>query len=163
MRKKLSIGAVVAVPVILAAALAPAALSHDDGRGGQGFTLTSTFAQDGFIDVGVGEDPNPGDGYAFSDDLFRGGRAVGDRGGVCTLVRVEPARLAPPSVPRPTGCPTGRSRPRGSSPSTSRPAPRPYTLAVTGGTGAYRAVEGEVRTVESDGGANGTHTFRLAR
>ena len=38
-----------------------------------------------------------------------------------------------------------------------------YTLAVTGGTGAYRTVEGEVRTVESDGGANGTHTFRLAR
>ena len=160
MPKKFSIGAAVAVPVILAAALAPAALTHAMAAAVGGSRCRRRTPRTASSTSARRRSPTPATPTRSATTCSAApSRSV--TGAACapwcgstddgTAMCVETYRL-----------PKGRSRP-GSITFDLATGATEYSLAVTGGTGAYRAVEGEVRTVESDGGANGTHTFRLAR
>src|SRR3954447_23569372 len=96
-----------------------------------------------------------GDSFTASEDLFRDGRNAGHDDATCTITRLEPKGGDPE-----TGAlqcfvtlflPEGQITAQGvrTARLASRAAPK-FVLAVTGGTGAYRAARGTVRFVDLD-------------
>jgi hypothetical protein len=168
MRSKISRTSVaVALAVALAvtfSAVGVASTSQTSGQarhGVQAIHITSTTAQDAFIDAAPA-DFSLGDSYVLSEDLFKGTKNVGDAGGDCTTVRVaetssvawctEMFRLAEGEIVA-QGLVTFDPAVGGTE----------FTWAITGGTGAYSAARGEVDVVESNGGVNSDLHFRIIR
>ena len=77
----------------------------------------------------------------FTTQLLRGDTEVGHQGGVCAVTsaaRVEAQCLATYALPG--GQITGQAL-------IVLPDPAPYLVAVTGGSGKFRGVEGEIRVL----------------
>jgi hypothetical protein len=95
-----------------------------------------------------------GDEIVFSNRLLKGDKEVGHEGAVCTTVSVqrnEAQCIA--TFDFGNGQITGQALVRLGDPT-------PYDVAVTGGSGRYEGVEGEIRvTPISD--TRGRHTFHL--
>ena len=103
-------------------------------------------------------DPNSpfalGDEIVFHDQLFAGGKRVGDDLGSCVIVSPAPELLnSCTMVIRLTGGDITAQF-------ATSPGPAPKPLALTGGTGTYRNVGGEGTLVEF-GNDKGTLTLHL--
>jgi hypothetical protein len=152
MRSKLILGAMLAVLLaVTSASLAFAGGSRHDNNGDVR-TLHVTLqhrGQEAEVDVDP-SGPSIGDRFIFSGNLVRNGKRVGVGAGDCVLVLFRPG-------PDPEGepeaatdqCVATLSLPKGQITAqglVDRTGPVPITLAITGGTGAYRTAHGELET-----------------
>jgi hypothetical protein len=97
---------------------------------------------DQFLDLGAGG-PTPGDQIIFATTVSRDGGPAGETGGSCTVTTVDPSGAL-------TGSYQATARLRDGVITTQALVTfgpglqAPFTLAITGGTGRYRGVSGEV-------------------
>ena len=101
--------------------------------------------QSNYQDVGP-TGPSVGDQLVFSETLYRRGHEVGESGVVCTVTAVTPPYdvitfhcVATLSLRR------GQITLQGLIEVQGEDDPGPFTVAITGGTGAYRGASGEAR------------------
>lgn len=133
-------------------------------------TLTGREVQSQEIDLAPMGTFSLGDRFVFSDDLYRHGRKVGFDGGECILVRQDPAAdgvVATVSF----NCVVTLSLPKGqitlqaliTNPVVEEETSgRPFYVAVTGGTQAYRNVRGDAKLVDLAEGET-RYNLRLIR
>jgi type 1 fimbria pilin len=139
------------IAIVSLALAATTASAHDNGR-----TLTLTgkvVAPPTLIDLGT-PGPSVGDQTIIAMDAFAGTKPVGTSHVTCTTVRAGIARCDSVTTINgsqivSTGIVTDEEEEK-----------KPFVQAVTGGTGAYRSVHGEL-TVSEAGPQPATLTFRL--
>lgn len=121
---------------------------HKHGRGT--FTVEALTTEQSFEGTALG------DHIVFTTRLLHGDTEVGHQGGVCTVTSVQRAEaqcLATYSLPG--GQITGQALIRLGDPA-------PYAVAVTGGSGKYTGVDGEIRVIPAtDTRPRGILTFHL--
>ena len=115
--------------------------AHGGGKGV--LKLSATEDQFEFLDLGT-SGPSLGDELVFSETLFYRGREAGMSGVVCTVTHVVPPYdvltlhcVATLSLRR------GQITLQGLVEVQGEDDPGPFTVAITGGTGAFRGVGGE--------------------
>jgi hypothetical protein len=135
--KRLGIASVLA---LVAAAGTVTAASATSGRedAGRVIHFTTKQAHQSLIDNG-----KPGFGVddivVFSNDLYQGGTRIGEDGGTCTVVRAGDGGGLTMHCIGTNRLPGGQIAVQGLA------APgEPFELAITGGTGRYSAVRGQV-------------------
>jgi hypothetical protein len=142
-RNKFGVYAAVLAAVAVGMLAFGSALAVADGKGKRTLRLTAIENQSAFVDLG---DPGPslGDQFVFSEVLFRRGREVGDSGGACTITEVVPPYdvltfhcVATLSLRR------GQITLQGLIEVQGEDDPGPFTVAITGGTGAFFGAGGE--------------------
>jgi hypothetical protein len=126
-----------------------AAGTKPDGKHFKIIDLTLLTVQEAVLEE---EPPGPslGDRFVFSDDVFSGDKRIGTSGGECTVTRVEPDPL--PAGQEPTSAtvqcivtlrlPEGQITTQALVTFSAEAGPQ-FTVAVTGGTGAYRTAHGQ--------------------
>jgi hypothetical protein len=142
-RTKLRLYAVVFAIVALGVLASGPAATAAHGHGKQTLRLVATQIQSEFLDLGTAG-PSLGDQFVFSETLFRHGREVGVSGGVCTVTQVGPPYdvvtfqcVATLSLQR------GQITLQGLLEFQGEDDPGPFTVAITGGTGAFFGASGE--------------------
>jgi len=92
----------------------------------------------------------------FTTQLLRGDTEVGHQGGVCTVTSVARAEAqCVATYALPGGQITGQAL-------IVLGDPAPYAVAITGGSGKYKGVEGEIRVLPaSETRPRGVLTFHL--
>jgi hypothetical protein len=140
-RTKVLIAAFVALGVLVFGAAGASA----DGKGRQTLRVVGTTTQAEFLDLGA-PGPSLGDEFVFSETLSRRGRDVGTAGGVCTATEVTPPYdvttyhcVATLDLAR------GQITLQGLVEFQSTGVMEPFTVAITGGTGAFFGAGGEAR------------------
>ncbi|MEV0699535.1 dirigent protein [Saccharopolyspora sp. NPDC050389] len=100
-------------------------------------------SNDQFVLTDVGEPGvSIGDEYVFSDELYQGGRQVGDDGGACQVTHVEGQEIT-------TNCVISVRLPDGQiTAQTLWVRGTDSLMAITGGTGKYRTARGEVEATD---------------
>ena len=142
-RTKLRLYAAVFAIVALGVLASGPAATAAHGHGKQTLRLVATQIQSEFLDLGTAG-PSLGDQFVFSETLFRHGREVGVSGGVCTVTQVVPPYdvvtfhcVATLSLGR------GQITLQGLLEFQGEDDPGPFTVAITGGTGAFFGASGE--------------------
>lgn len=158
MATKLRLLAVLAVALALGAVSLASATGEatDDRKKVRIIDLTAKTVQEADLDLGA-EGFSLGDRFVFSDDVFRDDGPVGMLGGECTAVRILPQPLPPEQEPESVtvNCvvtlelPRGQVTVQGLITFSQETEGQPFTLAVTGGTGAYRTARGEAQVTET--------------
>jgi allene oxide cyclase-like protein len=148
MRLKLGIAAIVAA--LISVAGVTLASANSDSSSGTTTKLFELTVQTADIDLGD-KGFSLGDMEIFSDDLYdkEGGTKVGFDGGACTIVRITDAKtfsgtaqcLVTLSLAK------GQITTQGLVTFAGDGLPKPFDIAITGGTGAYQDADGQV-TVE---------------
>jgi allene oxide cyclase-like protein len=140
-RTKVLIAAFLALGVLVFGA----AGAFADGKGRQTLRVVGTTTQAEFLDLGA-PGPSLGDEFIFSETLTRRGRDVGTAGGVCTATEVTPPYdvttyhcVATLDLAR------GQITLQGLVEFQSTGVMEPFTVAITGGTGAFFGAGGEAR------------------
>jgi hypothetical protein len=91
--------------------------------------------------------PSLGDQFVFTDNLFWNGKRVGEDHGSCTFTRITGTATSPSFTAE---CQVtlvlaaGQITVQGA-PTFSEQGPQTNTLAITGGTGAYRTAQGQIQ------------------
>jgi hypothetical protein len=114
------------------------------GGGKQQLRVVATELQSELVDVG---DPGPslGDQLVFSEKLRVRGRHVGMSGVVCTVTHaVPPYDVLTYLCVGTLSLRNGQIAGQGLLEVQGEDDPGPFTVAITGGTGAYRGVSGEI-------------------
>jgi hypothetical protein len=142
MRSK--IGFYGAVMAIVAAAVlafgAAAATAHGKGKT---LRLVATDTQENFLDLGS-PGPSLGDELVISETLARRGRDVGTAGVVCTVTGAEaPYEVLAFQCVATLSLRNGQITLQGLIEVQGENDPGPWTVAITGGTGAFRGAGGE--------------------
>jgi hypothetical protein len=132
-----AIGAVAGVAALAVGSVGPAT-GQVDQRGGDDHRIirvVSTVSEEGGADVGEPGD-SLADSFAFSSDLTKHGRAVGHTGVVCTVTSLErgEAQCVGTAALR-----RGQITVQGL---IGEEGPSTFSLAITGGTGAYEGAGG---------------------
>ena len=145
MRRKY--GLAVAAALVLAMGSTAVAFASSSARGSadhrvQVIRLVAKGGQETNIDLGK-KGFSQGDQEIVALSLFRGGKRVGEAGNLCQFVRVTKASAT-------DLCQVDMSLPQGQLTAhglvTSTPAgPGTFSLAITGGTGAYQTAHGQVK------------------
>jgi allene oxide cyclase-like protein len=156
MRTKMRLLVLVAVAAALGIASIASAGGETDKRHKEVLELTATTVQDADLDLGE-EGFGVGDRFTFTDDVFEGDRKVGINGGECIAVRILPDPLPSGQEPESVtfNCVVsfelerGQLTIQGLFTFSAETAGEPFTLAVTGGTGAYRTAHGEAEVTET--------------
>jgi hypothetical protein len=158
MRKLLPVAAAIAAALTLTS-LSPASAhkpskSHD-------FTVTTKTIDQAQIDVGK-PGPSLGDSNVITEDVYVGGKKVGTSDLTCTVVRLDAVKhFFAGECFNTTVLPGGQITAQGVA--TSDEIEKvPFKQAITGGTGAYKGVSGEL-TVDEAGDGPAHLTFDLAR
>jgi len=116
-----------------------------DGKAKSPLRLVAIEKQSEFVDLGT-SGPSLGDQLVFSETLFRRGREVGDSGVVCTVTEVvAPYDVLTFHCVGTLSLPKGQITLQGRIEVQGEDDPGPFTVAITGGTGAYRAAGGQAR------------------
>jgi hypothetical protein len=159
-----NVGIAIAIAVVLALALVVSNVTlaagsdtaknakADDRDHVQTIQLTATLFANKDFDL----DPSGlslGDYFVVTEDLFRQGKKVGTDHAICTITRLEPPTGTPKrgalqcvvTLVLPEGQITVQGVRTGS---LSQQQPPRFTLAITGGTGAYKTAHGQVRIVD---------------
>jgi hypothetical protein len=141
--KRAAVAAIVTLAILGVSAGTGAA---DGGKGkhrGDTLKLVATTLQEDFLDLGA-PGPSLGDEFIFSEVLRERGREVGTSGGVCVVTETVPPYtvvtfhcVATLSLRR------GQITLQGLVEVQGEDDPGPFTVAITGGTGAYRGASGE--------------------
>jgi hypothetical protein len=149
-RRSVVLGAAVALVALVVGAIGPAWGAAGDKDKRRTFTLEALSTEQEFEGTGLG------DQVVFTTQLLRGDTEVGHQGGVCTVtsaVRVEAQCLA--TYVLPGGQITGQAL-------IVLPDPAPYLVAITGGSGKFKGVEGEIHVDPASATQpRGVLTFRL--
>ena len=158
MRQKLSLSAAMALVVALAVLTFGPSLAAGTGED-HSLVLRAHEDQSAEIDVGD-KGLSLGDQLVFSDTLYRDDEEVGHDGATCTIVR-----LSDDNKTQTANCVGTLSLERGQITvqglvTFSEDDMSPFTIAVTGGTGAYRSVGGEMEIAEEEG-EDSTFTLSL--
>jgi hypothetical protein len=148
-------GSVVAALALLlqGSALTAGASPAEGSQTGRSLTFDVLFSPFDYTDLGQ-PGPSSADVIVFHDSLQQGGVSVGDEVGSCTLVGAEGL-----------GSCTGvlRLGERGTITFAFVNAPPPHkVIAVTGGSGQFRAVRGD-GTLDEKGDGTGTLVLRILR
>ena len=163
MRSKLT-SAVIALVVLGAGGAAFAASSGSSSQAAATQTLTVFSVTVQMQDINVGpEEFGLGDELVFSDDLFtqKGGEKIGIDGGVCTVVRQEDHGNTTTVQCAVTGSlHGGQIAVQGLVTLVGGQAPVTFVLPVTGGSGIYKNVRGQL-TVEQLSETEANLTFEL--
>lgn len=143
---------VAAVAAAVAAALAAVAVTAASGGTAARHSLQLVAVQHDFAEVGIGKQgPKAGSLFVFSERLTRGGKAFGSDHVVCTFTG---------KWPRETDfCRALFVLPDGTIVVEGASARGPFTVAVTGGTGAYAGARGELRSTPTKNGELLAFTF----
>jgi hypothetical protein len=105
--------------------------------------LVARETQSDFLDLGA-PGPSLGDELVFSESLSRNGRDVGTSGVVCTVTAVEPPyEVETFHCVGTLSLRNGQITLQGLIEVQGENDPGPFTVAITGGTGAYRGAGGE--------------------
>jgi hypothetical protein len=149
-RRSVVLGATVALVALVVGAIGPAWGAAGDKDKRRTFTLEALTTEQEFEGTALG------DQIVFTTQLLKGDTEVGHQGGVCTVTsvaRAEAQCLATYALPG--GQITGQAL-------IVLGDPAPYAVAVTGGSGRYAGVEGEVRVdPASETQPRGVLTFHL--
>jgi type II secretory pathway pseudopilin PulG len=132
-RRLALLGTAIALVALAVGAIGPAWGSSSDKDKQRRFTLDALTTEQAFEGTALG------DQIVFTTQLLKGDTEVGHQGGVCTITSVargEAQCLATYSLRG--GQITGQALIRLGDPA-------PYAVAVTGGSGRYKGVEGEIR------------------
>jgi allene oxide cyclase-like protein len=141
MLSKIMIGVLAAATVATGASIASAG-NGDDGSDDSGRTIHLMSRTVHETDLDLGDTGfGPGDQFLFADDLFRDDEKVGTDGGSCTVVRVE-GQNATINCTATFSLAGGQIAVQGLIEIVGNEE-RPFTVAVTGGTGRYRDADGE--------------------
>ena len=100
--------------------------------------VDSVITESAFLDLGA-SGPSLGDQIAFSNKLLTGQRQVGHEGAVCTTVSLERSEAECMAT---FSFPNGQITAQGL---VILGSMAPYAVPITGGSGAYRGAEGELR------------------
>jgi hypothetical protein len=135
-------GAVTAIAAWAALSLGPGAAGAD-ARGDK-LKLGLTRVQQEWLDLGA-SGPSLGDQFVFIETLHRKGRRdVGAAGGSCMVVGAKPPyEVMTYQCVATLRLPEGQIGLQGLLDATGPDDPQPFTLAITGGTGAYRRASGD--------------------
>ena len=151
MGKRLGVaGTAIALVALAVGAVSPAWGSSSDKDKQTTFTVEALTTEQSFEGTALG------DQIVFTTQLLKGDTEVGHQGGVCTVTSVErgEAQCIATYVFR-GGQITGQALIRLGDPA-------PYAVAITGGSGKYEGVEGEVRVdPASETQPRGVLTFHL--
>jgi hypothetical protein len=155
MLKKLGFSAVLTLILIAAfGALAPTSSAGQTAVANSGtrrLEFRSHGVQEDFIDVGAKGD-SPGDYSVFYDELLKQGKKVGTDGGTCTIVHIASSGGATTAVTVQclvtASLRAGQLTIQGLTTFPATGTPKPFTLAVTGGTGAYKGAGGEATVTQ---------------
>jgi hypothetical protein len=144
MRTRFAVRGVVLAIVALGILVFGSTVAEAHGKG-KTLRLVATEIQSNFLDLGA-PGPSLGDELIFSETLSRRGHEVGVSGGVCTVTQVTPPYdvitfhcVATLSLRR------GQITLQGLVEVQGMDDPGPFTVAITGGTGAFRGAGGEAR------------------
>jgi hypothetical protein len=143
---------VVGCGVLLGGSSADANQPARDHRGPTRLHFDVAFSPFSYTDLGPAG-PGAPDAIVFHDRLLRDGRQVGDDVGSCTVVEASGLSNCTGVIRLPGGTIAFAL--------VNSPPPR-KELAITGGSGRYRAVRGDGTLVEK-GSATGTLDLRLLR
>jgi type II secretory pathway pseudopilin PulG len=151
MGKRLAVaGTAIAIVALAVGAIGPAWGSSSEKDKQRTFTLDALTTEQSFEGTALG------DQIVFTTQLLKGDTEVGHQGGVCTVTSVargEAQCLATYSLPG--GQITGQALIRLGDPA-------PYAVAITGGSGRYKGVEGEIRVIPAtETQPRGVLTFHL--
>jgi hypothetical protein len=131
--------------VALVALMFGATGASASAKGRHALRVVGTTTQAQFLDLGM-PGPSLGDEFVFSETLSRRGHDVGTAGGVCTATEVTPPYdvttfhcVATLDLER------GQITLQGLVEFQSEGIMEPFTVAITGGTGAYFGAGGEAR------------------
>jgi hypothetical protein len=157
MRKKLSLSAALATAVALAVLTFGPSFASGTGKGGHDSLVLRAHQDQG---TGPTGEPAVGDRFVFADTLYRDDEKVGEDGGSCTFVRIVAHKSATANCVATLSLEHGQITGQGLV--TFSDDTSPFTVAVTGGTGAYRSVGGEIeiQPAESEG-EDETYTVSL--
>ena len=148
MRSKHAVHAAVVAIIAVAVLVFGSASAAADGKGKRDrdtLRLVATEFQSEFLDLG---DPGPslGDEIVFSEVLRERGREVGMSGGVCVVTEaVAPYSTLTYHCVATLSLRRGQITLQGLVEFQGEDDMTPFTLAITGGTGAYRGADGEAR------------------
>ena len=140
------------IPIVALALVATSASAHDNGKS---FELTGkAIAPPTQIDLGT-PGPSTGDQQIISMDVFKGDKRVGESHVVCTVVREGIVQCD-----NVTNLPGGQIVATGLVTS-EQEEQKPFTQAITGGTGVFRNAHGQL-TVSEAGPQPATLTFQVS-
>jgi hypothetical protein len=147
--------------VIAATALASATGRDSDDRRVE--VLRLQFKNVNYAEEDLGDEgPGPGDRFTLLDALRIDGRAAGELGIDCVTVDLDGRTGETAQCVATATLPGGQITTQGLISFTDQPVQR-FSLAVTGGTGDYRTVGGEVRVEEDFEAGGGTIVATLLR
>jgi len=168
MRSKLILVPMLGVSLALvggsSAAFADSQAHHDRNPGVLVLRVTVTNSQETDLDLGAAG-PSVGDRFSVFGDIVRNGTRVGVGGYECVtlLYRPGPTPAGPPAAQ--TDLCSGALALREGQVTVqglvNRTGPVPITIAVTGGTGAYRTAHGELQTSGPNEAGDEPLTLRL--
>jgi hypothetical protein len=149
-KRSVVLGAAVALVALAVGVVSPAWGSSSSKDKQTTFTVEALTTEQNFEGTGLG------DQIVFTTQLLKGDTEVGHQGGVCTVTsvaRAEAQCIATYSLRG--GQITGQAL-------IVLGDPAPYAVAITGGSGKYKGVEGEVRVdPASETQPRGVLTFHL--
>ena len=127
--------------IVPSVALAAGGGGHDHG---QTFTLNAVQTADRFVDIDDETGPTTGDQIIFATAVSRDGRPQGVTGGSCTVTTADSATSTFTASCQATARLRGGLITTQALVTFGAGLQRPFTLAITGGSGQYRGAEGEV-------------------
>lgn len=143
MRTRFRFFAAVLAIAVLGVLVSGTGIASAHGKGKKTLRLVATEIQSEFLDVGAAG-PSLGDRLVFSERLTRKGREVGTSGVVCTITQTTPPYdvftfqcVGTLSLRR------GQITLQGLLEIQGEDDRGPFTVAITGGTGAYRGASGQ--------------------
>ena len=142
--KRAAVAAIVTLGALVLSSGTAAADARGKGKHDRDtLRLVATELQSEFLDLGT-PGPSLGDEFVFSEVLRQRGREVGTSGGVCVLTEtVPPYTVATFHCVATLSLRRGQITLQGLIEVQGEDDPGPFTVAITGGTGAYRGAGGE--------------------
>jgi hypothetical protein len=126
------------------------AVAAAGGKGQRTLRLTATENQFAFLDLGD-TGTSVGDQFVFSEVLSRRGQDVGDSGATCTITELASYDTVTSNCVGTLRLRGGQITVQGLVTFQGEDDPDRFTIAITGGTGAYRGASGEmdVRSIDA--------------
>jgi hypothetical protein len=150
MFKKAILGVVVVLVLAVAGvSVAAASSSSTDASRHRAWTVQLVARQTGSTQLVLAETGHGPVGNQFlgTDDLYRNGRKVGDDASVCQFMADLGQAGGRFQCQATLSLPEGQLTAQGLF-TQSEGGDQPFTVAITGGTGAYRTAHGQVRVVQ---------------
>ena len=160
MRTKRRLFTAVIAIVALGVLVSGTAAAPTNGNAKRTLQIVATETQSEFLDLGSAG-PSLGDQFVISEELSRGGQEIGESGIVCTATHVlPPFDVVTFQCVASLSLKDGQITLQGLIEVQGEDDTGPFTVAITGGTGAYRGASGEAVIQGIDDGS--IYTLQLS-